>query len=92
MLETGVTLLEALDCIALQADRNPKLKALLEDLSVQVQGGTDFSTAPTLCMSSVDLCSPTWDRPTACRHFRCTTRLRCRDFGWAGVSFSMSTT
>src|SRR3954470_19059123 len=45
MLETGVTLIEALDCVALQADKNPRLKALIEDLSVQVQGGTDFSTA-----------------------------------------------
>ena len=47
MLETGVTLIEALDCVALQADRNPKLQALVEDLSVQVQGGTDFSAALT---------------------------------------------
>src|SRR5581483_150601 len=45
MLETGVTLIEALDCVAVQADRNPKLQALVEDLSVQVQGGTDFSAA-----------------------------------------------
>ena len=45
MLETGVTLIEALDCVAVQADRNPKLKALVDDLSVQVQGGMDFSAA-----------------------------------------------
>jgi type IV pilus assembly protein PilC len=45
MLETGVTLNEALDCVALQADRNPKLKALVADLSTQVQGGCDFSAA-----------------------------------------------
>jgi type IV pilus assembly protein PilC len=45
MLETGVTLIEALDCVAVQADRSPKLQALVEDLSLQVQGGTDFSAA-----------------------------------------------
>ena len=45
MLETGVTLIEALECVVLQADRNPKLKVLLEDLTVQVQGGADFSAA-----------------------------------------------
>jgi type IV pilus assembly protein PilC len=45
MLETGVTLIEALECVGLQADRNPKLKALLEDLVQQVKGGADFSTA-----------------------------------------------
>jgi type IV pilus assembly protein PilC len=45
MLETGVTLIEALDCVAIQADRNLKLQALVEDLSVQVQGGADFSAA-----------------------------------------------
>ena len=47
MLETGVTLIEALDCIAKQIERNPKLKSLVEDLSVQVQGGSDFSAALT---------------------------------------------
>src|SRR5688572_22825137 len=44
MLETGVTLIEALDCIAAQITR-PNMKALVEDLSTQVQGGTDFSAA-----------------------------------------------
>ena len=44
MLETGVTLSEALDCIAAQAN-NPKLATLVEDLNRQVQSGTDFSTA-----------------------------------------------
>jgi len=44
MLETGVTLLEALDCAAAQAAK-PNVKALVEDLSAQVQRGTDFSTA-----------------------------------------------
>jgi type IV pilus assembly protein PilC len=45
MLETGVTLIEALDCVAVQADRSPRLQELVEDLSLQVQGGTDFSAA-----------------------------------------------
>ena len=45
MIETGVTLTEALDCIASQVERNPKFKAIVEDLSLQVQGGTDFSAA-----------------------------------------------
>ena len=44
MLETGVTLIEALDCIAAQIEK-PHVKSLVEDLSTQVQGGTDFSTA-----------------------------------------------
>jgi len=44
MIETGVPISEALDCIAAQAP-NPKLKQLVEDLSQQVQGGSDFSSA-----------------------------------------------
>jgi type IV pilus assembly protein PilC len=44
MLETGVTLIEALDCIAAQQTR-PNVKALVEDLSTQVQGGGEFSRA-----------------------------------------------
>lgn len=44
MLETGVTLLEALDCVAAQSIK-PNVKRLAEDLSTCVQGGTDFSTA-----------------------------------------------
>ncbi|HEY0008759.1 MAG TPA: type II secretion system F family protein [Tepidisphaeraceae bacterium] len=44
MVDTGVTLIDALDCIAAQASK-PKLRALLGDLSTQVQGGMDFSTA-----------------------------------------------
>ena len=44
MVETGVTLTEALQCIANQTEK-PKVKALVEDLSRQVQGGVDFSTA-----------------------------------------------
>src|SRR5688572_23767524 len=44
MLETGVTLLEALDCATAQAAK-PNVKELVEDLSTQVQRGTDFSTA-----------------------------------------------
>ncbi len=44
MVDTGVTLSEALDCIALQAT-TPKLKALLADLSQSVQAGGEFSVA-----------------------------------------------
>lgn len=44
MLETGVTLTEALDCIARQAT-HPRFKALVSDLSLSVQGGSDFSLA-----------------------------------------------
>jgi type IV pilus assembly protein PilC len=44
MLETGVTLTEALDCIARQS-RQPKYKALVTDLSHSIQGGSDFSAA-----------------------------------------------
>jgi type IV pilus assembly protein PilC len=44
MVDTGVTLSEALNCIALQVEK-PNLKALLKDLSEQVHAGTDFSAA-----------------------------------------------
>ncbi|HEY7091258.1 MAG TPA: type II secretion system F family protein [Tepidisphaeraceae bacterium] len=44
MVETGVTLSEALDCIAAQTIK-PNMKQLVEDLSASVQGGSDFSTA-----------------------------------------------
>jgi len=44
MLETGVTLSEALGCIAQQSER-PDVRKLVADLSQQVQGGTDFSAA-----------------------------------------------
>ncbi len=44
MLETGVTLAEALECIAAQLDK-PKTRRLVEDLNQQVQSGVDFSTA-----------------------------------------------
>jgi type IV pilus assembly protein PilC len=44
MIETGVTLTEALDCIAAQSDR-PKVKALVEDLCKSVQEGRDFSSS-----------------------------------------------
>jgi type IV pilus assembly protein PilC len=44
MIETGVPISDALDCIGAQA-ANPKLKQLIEDLSQHVQGGSDFSSA-----------------------------------------------
>ena len=44
MVETGVTLTEALDCIAQQSEK-PHVRALVQDLSTQVQSGSDFSTA-----------------------------------------------
>jgi len=44
MVETGVTLTEALECIANQSEK-PKVKALVQDLQRQVQGGIDFSSA-----------------------------------------------
>lgn len=46
MVETGVTLAEALNCIALQAVK-PNVQKLVHDLEVQVQGGSDFSSALT---------------------------------------------
>ncbi len=44
MVETGVTITEALDCIGQQAPR-PRLRKLLADITQQVQAGGDFSTA-----------------------------------------------
>lgn len=44
MLETGVTLPDALDCIAEQAT-HPVTRELTEDIATQVKQGTDFSTA-----------------------------------------------
>jgi len=44
MVETGVTIVDALECIGQQAAK-PKLIELMKDLSAQVQSGGDFSTA-----------------------------------------------
>src|ERR1700733_492601 len=44
MVETGVTLAEALNCISQQAIK-PNVKKLVEDLETQVHSGTDFSSA-----------------------------------------------
>src|SRR5712691_7560899 len=44
MIETGVTLSEGLDCIALQSEK-PNVKRIVEDLSRNVQEGRDFSSA-----------------------------------------------
>jgi type IV pilus assembly protein PilC len=44
MSETGVTLIEALGCMLAQQPR-PNVARLLEDLSTQVEGGVDFSSA-----------------------------------------------
>ena len=44
MIETGVTLAEALDCIANQAEK-PHVKAIVEDLSMSVKEGKSFSAA-----------------------------------------------
>ncbi len=44
MVETGVTITEALDCIAQQTEK-PVVKALLEDLAKCVRDGGDFSSA-----------------------------------------------
>jgi type IV pilus assembly protein PilC len=44
MTETGVTLSEALECIAAQSVK-PQVKALVTDVSAQVHGGADFSAA-----------------------------------------------
>jgi type IV pilus assembly protein PilC len=43
MVETGVTLSEALDCIAAQTEK-PNVKKLFAEISEQVQGGNDFSS------------------------------------------------
>jgi len=44
MIETGVTLSDALDCIAVQSEK-PNVKRLVEDLSRNVQEGRDFSSS-----------------------------------------------
>lgn len=44
MVETGVTLSDALECIAQQTDK-PQSKDLVDDLLEIVRGGQDFSTA-----------------------------------------------
>ena len=44
MIETGVTLSDALDCIAVQTEK-PNVKRLIEDLSRNVQEGRDFSSS-----------------------------------------------
>lgn len=44
MIETGVTITEALDCIARQAEK-PRVRQLVEDLARYVQDGGDFSGA-----------------------------------------------
>lgn len=44
MIETGVTLLDALQCISRQT-KSPRYKALTEDLARTVEGGSDFSAA-----------------------------------------------
>lgn len=44
MTETGVTLSEALECIAAQSVK-PQVKTLVADVSAQVHGGVDFSAA-----------------------------------------------
>jgi type IV pilus assembly protein PilC len=46
MIETGVTLSEALDCIAAQSER-PNVKAVVQDLSQSVHDGRSFSAALT---------------------------------------------
>jgi type II secretory pathway component PulF len=44
MIDTGVTLSDALDCISAQAEK-PKVKRIVEDIRQEVQSGVDFSTA-----------------------------------------------
>jgi type II secretory pathway component PulF len=44
MIETGVTLTEALDCMLAQTEK-PQIRAIIDDLSTQIKGGTDFSVA-----------------------------------------------
>lgn len=44
MVETGVTLSDALDCIASQTEK-PNVKTILQDITQQVQAGGDFSSA-----------------------------------------------
>ncbi len=44
MVDTGIPLTEALDCIAAQAG-SPSLKAVVSDMADQVKGGVEFSAA-----------------------------------------------
>jgi type IV pilus assembly protein PilC len=44
MIDTGVTLSEALDCVAAQCEE-PRLKRLVDDVARAVQGGSTFSAA-----------------------------------------------
>lgn len=44
MIETGVTLSDALECISRQADK-PNVRMVLSDLGEQLQGGVSFSEA-----------------------------------------------
>jgi type IV pilus assembly protein PilC len=44
MVDTGVTITEALECIAAQAEK-PNVKAIINDLSQSLQGGSDLSSA-----------------------------------------------
>ncbi|MBV8781777.1 MAG: type II secretion system F family protein [Phycisphaerae bacterium] len=44
MSETGVTLLDALNCIRTQAGR-PQMQSLMNELATQVEGGADLSAA-----------------------------------------------
>ncbi|MFT3785259.1 MAG: type II secretion system F family protein [Tepidisphaeraceae bacterium] len=44
MVETGVTLAEALECCAMNVEKG-RVRQLLDDLSHQVNNGSDFSTA-----------------------------------------------
>jgi type IV pilus assembly protein PilC len=44
MIDTGVTLSDALDCIAAQAEK-PNVKRIVRDICQEVQAGVDFSSA-----------------------------------------------
>ena len=44
MIDTGVTLSEALECIATQSEK-PNVKRIVEDVCQEVQAGVDFSSA-----------------------------------------------
>src|ERR1700693_2461734 len=44
MIDTGVTLSDALECISAQAEK-PKVKRIIQDICQEVQAGVDFSTA-----------------------------------------------
>jgi len=44
MLDTGVTLIDALECVG-QQEASPAVTALVADLAEQLQGGTSFSAA-----------------------------------------------